>query len=116
MGVERSAPDTRGVNVQLLATLDPGPGIEGVAGRLLRKRSVTIDPGGVFGPLHDHEDRPGLVCIPPGTITGAASRPTTARVSAGPRTGIRCTGGRTEGRSRRWRFRSTSSGSRRRCR
>lgn len=69
MGVERTAPDTRGVNAQLLAMLDPGPEIEGMAGRQLRMRRVTIDPGGVFGPLHDHEDRTGIVCILPGTIT-----------------------------------------------
>ena len=33
----------------------------GAAGRQLRMRMVTIDPGGVFGPIHDHKDRPGMV-------------------------------------------------------
>ena len=32
-------------------------------------RKVTIEPGGVFGPLHDHKDRPGMVYILQGTIT-----------------------------------------------
>jgi hypothetical protein len=32
-------------------------------------RLVTIEPGGVFGPVHDHKDRPGLVYILQGTIT-----------------------------------------------
>ena len=26
-------------------------------------RMVTIEPGGVFGPIHDHKDRPGIVYI-----------------------------------------------------
>jgi quercetin dioxygenase-like cupin family protein len=55
--------------VKLLAALDLGPEIEGMAGRQLRMRIVTIEPGGVFGPIHDHEDRPGMVYILEGTIT-----------------------------------------------
>lgn len=62
-------PETRGVTVQLLATVDLGPEIDGMAGRQLRMRLVTIDPGGVFGPLHDHKGRPGIVYILQGTIT-----------------------------------------------
>ncbi|MFJ4192707.1 cupin domain-containing protein [Pseudomonas sp. NPDC089534] len=69
MSGERTAPATQGVTVELLATLDLGPEIEGMAGRQLRMRLVTIDPGGVFGPLHDHKDRPGMVFILQGTIT-----------------------------------------------
>jgi len=30
---------------------------------------VTIAPGGVFGPLHDHVGRPGTVYVLRGTIT-----------------------------------------------
>jgi quercetin dioxygenase-like cupin family protein len=30
---------------------------------------ITIEAGGVFGPLHDHQDRPGIVYILEGTIT-----------------------------------------------
>lgn len=62
-------PETRGITVQLLATVDLGPEIDGMAGRQLRMRMVTIDPGGVFGPLHDHKGRPGIVYILQGTIT-----------------------------------------------
>jgi Cupin domain len=40
-----------------------------MAGRQLRMRMVTIEPGGVFGPIHDHEGRPGTVYILQGTIT-----------------------------------------------
>jgi quercetin dioxygenase-like cupin family protein len=69
MSDERAAPETRGVTTELLATVDLGPEIEGMAGRQLRMRMVTIEPGGVFGPLHDHRDRPGVVYVLQGTIT-----------------------------------------------
>lgn len=64
-----AVPQTRGVKVEMLAAMDHGPEIEGMTGRQFRMRKVTIEPGGVFGPLHDHQDRPGLVFILQGTIT-----------------------------------------------
>jgi quercetin dioxygenase-like cupin family protein len=66
---EQAAPETKGVTVKLLATLDLGSEIWGMAGYQLRMRMVTIEPGGVFGPIHDHKDRPGMVYILQGTIT-----------------------------------------------
>jgi quercetin dioxygenase-like cupin family protein len=69
MGNDQAAPETKGVMVALLAVLDLGPEIEGMAGRQLRMRMVTIEPGGVFGPIHGHVDRPGMVYILQGTIT-----------------------------------------------
>ena len=69
MSQEQVSPETKGVAVELLATVDLGPEIEGMAGRQLRMRLVTIEPGGVFGPLHDHKGRPGIVYILQGTIT-----------------------------------------------
>jgi len=65
----QTAPGASGVKVELLEAVDLGPEIEGMAGRKLRMRRVTIEPGGVFGPLHDHVDRPGIVYILQGTIT-----------------------------------------------
>lgn len=62
-------PETKGVTVELLGTVDLGPEIEGMAGRQLRMRLVTIEPGGVIGPIHDHKNRPGIVYILQGTIT-----------------------------------------------
>ena len=62
-------PQSRGVTVELLAAVDLGPEIQGMDGRQLRMRMVTIDPGGVFGPLHDHEGRPGTVYVLEGAIT-----------------------------------------------
>lgn len=68
MSNEQAAPETKGVTVRPLATVDLGPEIEGMAGRRLRMRMVTIEPGGVFGPIHDHKDRPGIVYMLQGTI------------------------------------------------
>lgn len=69
MSSEQVAPETKGVTVKLLTTVDLGPEIEGMSGRQLRMRMVTIEPRGVFGPIHDHKDRPGTVYIIQGTIT-----------------------------------------------
>ena len=69
MSEGESAPETRGVTATLLATLDLGPEIETMAGYQLRTRMFTFDPGGVFGPLHDHKGRPGIVHVLQGTIT-----------------------------------------------
>jgi quercetin dioxygenase-like cupin family protein len=66
---EQTAPETKGVTVELLAALDLGTELEGMAGRKLRMRMVTIEPGGVIGPIHDHKDRPGMVYILQGMIT-----------------------------------------------
>jgi quercetin dioxygenase-like cupin family protein len=63
MTIEQMVPETKGVTVKMLATVDLGLEIEGMAGRQLRMRMVTIEPGGVFGPIHDHKDRPGVVLI-----------------------------------------------------
>lgn len=70
MGEEQEhAHGARGVAVELLATVDLGPEIEGLEGYELRMRRVTIEPGGVFGPVHDHRGRPGTVFVLQGTIT-----------------------------------------------
>jgi quercetin dioxygenase-like cupin family protein len=66
---DEHVPETRGVTTTFLGAVDLGAEIEGMAGRQLRMRMVTIDPGGVFGPVHDHKDRPGIVYILQGTIT-----------------------------------------------
>lgn len=61
--------ETKGVSVKLLESVDLGLEIEGMAGRQFRMRLITFEPGAVFGPIHDHKDRPGLVYILQGTIT-----------------------------------------------
>jgi quercetin dioxygenase-like cupin family protein len=69
MSDEQTTPETKGVAAELLATVDLGPEIEGMTGRQLRMRLFTFQPGAVFGPIHDHIGRPGIVYILQGTIT-----------------------------------------------
>ncbi len=69
MDNENTVPETEGVNMELLSILDLGPEIEALTGYHLRMRMFTIEPGGVFGPLHDHRGRPGMVYVLQGTIT-----------------------------------------------
>lgn len=69
MSSEETVPETVGVTSALLATVDLGAEIEGMAGRQLRMRMFTFEPGAVFGPMHDHKDRPGIVYVLQGTIT-----------------------------------------------
>jgi quercetin dioxygenase-like cupin family protein len=66
---EHQVPQSTGVEVELLGTIDLGSEIEGMEGRRLRMRLVTMEPGAVFGPVHDHRGRPGLVYVLQGTIT-----------------------------------------------
>jgi hypothetical protein len=44
MSKEQVAPGMKGVVVKMLAAVDLGPEIEGMAGRQLRMRMVTIEP------------------------------------------------------------------------
>jgi len=66
---DEQVPGSTGVAVELLATVDLGPEIPGLEGLRLRMRRVTMEPGAVFGPLHDHRGRPGTVFVLQGTIT-----------------------------------------------
>lgn len=69
MSSEEVVPETKGVTSELLATINLGLEIDDLAGRQFRMRLFTFEPGAVFGPLHDHKGRPGLVYILQGTIT-----------------------------------------------
>ncbi len=69
MSNDLAAPPTSGITVEVLATMDLAAEIDGMKGRHLRMRRVTIDPGGVFGPMHDHKGRPGMVFVLQGVIT-----------------------------------------------
>jgi quercetin dioxygenase-like cupin family protein len=66
---QETVPETWGVTAELLGTTDLGPEIEGMAGWQFRMRKFTFEPGAVFGPLHDHVGRPGMVYVLEGTIT-----------------------------------------------
>jgi quercetin dioxygenase-like cupin family protein len=69
MSSEPKEPKTTGVSVELLATVDLGLEIAGMDGFQLRMRKVIMQPGAVFGPIHDHKGRPGTVYVLQGTIT-----------------------------------------------
>jgi quercetin dioxygenase-like cupin family protein len=69
MSDDQAVPATTGVTEQLLSTIDLGREFEGLDGLQLRMRLVTIEPGGVLGPVHDHVGRPGTVYVLEGTVT-----------------------------------------------
>lgn len=69
MSDDQPGPRTSGVSVEFLGAVDLGPEIDGMEGRRLRMRMVTMEPGAVYGPVHDHRGRPGIVYILRGTIT-----------------------------------------------
>ena len=63
-----AGPAMEGVTITPLTSVDLGPEIDGMSGRQLRARKITIAPGGYFA-LHSHKDRPGTVYILEGKIT-----------------------------------------------
>ena len=67
-GQQAAPPATKGVTVKQLTVVDLGPEIEGMAGRQLRMRLITLEPGGFFA-IHSHKDRPGTVYVLEGKIT-----------------------------------------------
>jgi quercetin dioxygenase-like cupin family protein len=67
-GQQAPPTENKGVKIDSLATIDLGPEIDGMQGRQLRLRLVTVEPGGVIG-LHSHKDRPAVVRVLQGTLT-----------------------------------------------
>jgi quercetin dioxygenase-like cupin family protein len=64
--------ENKGITTKPLAAVDLGPQFEAMAGRQLRMRLITVEPGGVLG-LHDHKDRPATDYIVQGTIVDRGS-------------------------------------------
>ena len=67
-GQQAPPTENKGVKIESLTTIDLGPEIEGMQGRQLRLRFITIEPGGWLG-LHSHKDRPAVVRALEGTVT-----------------------------------------------
>jgi len=63
---EDAPKDNRGFTASKTTVVELGPEIEGMAGRQLRMRMLTIEPGGHIG-LHSHKDRPAVVYFMQGT-------------------------------------------------
>jgi quercetin dioxygenase-like cupin family protein len=57
-----------GQSEQLLRSLDLTSEMETTAGRPLRMRKITLQPGGVLG-LHNHVDRPAVTYLLQGQMT-----------------------------------------------
>lgn len=60
--------ENKGMKAPVVASLDLGPEIDGMQGRQLRMRVITIEPGGVIA-MHPHKDRPTVVYLLKGTWT-----------------------------------------------
>ena len=68
-GPEQTAPkDNKGFQAVVKEVVDLGPEIDGMSGRELRMRVLTIQPGGYIG-IHSHKDRPAVVYFLQGTDT-----------------------------------------------
>jgi quercetin dioxygenase-like cupin family protein len=67
-GQQAPPTENKGVKIGSLATIDLGPEIDGMQGRQLRLRLVTVEPGGVIA-VHSHKDRPAVVRVLQGTLT-----------------------------------------------
>jgi quercetin dioxygenase-like cupin family protein len=59
--------ENKGVTVKPVGAMDLGPEIDGLSGRQLRLRYITLEPGGHFA-VHNHKDRPTLEYILAGTV------------------------------------------------
>ena len=68
VGQQAGPTETRGVKASPPTALDLAPEIDGVEGRQLRLRVVTLEPGGVVA-VHSHKGRPGVAYVLQGTLT-----------------------------------------------
>ena len=66
-GQQVAPTENKGLTVKQLSVVDLGPEIEGMGGRQLRMRMLTIEPGGVLG-VHNHKDRPATDYVLQGKI------------------------------------------------
>ena len=108
MSKEQVAPETKDVTVKLLATVDLGSEIEGMAGRQLRMRMVplSLEASSARFTTIKTDQAPFTYCKERSLIIEMESLRTMDREWAGPRIGTPHTGLRTEERFRRWRSRS----------
>ena len=66
---QQSAPtENKGVKVSPPTALDLGQEVDGVQGRQLRLRVITVEPGGVVG-VHSHKGRPAVAYVLQGTLS-----------------------------------------------
>src|SRR5262245_40178534 len=104
VGVSQQTPPTenKGYKAPVVASLDLGPEIDGMQGRQLRMRILTLEPGGVIA-VHPHKDRPSVARVLEGTLTELREGGYVKeylKVIVGPRVKPRRTGPKIEGQSR----------------
>jgi quercetin dioxygenase-like cupin family protein len=68
VGQQGAPTESKGVTISPATALDLGQEIDGVDGRQLRLRVVTLEPGGVVA-VHSHKGRPGVAYVLQGTLT-----------------------------------------------
>jgi quercetin dioxygenase-like cupin family protein len=66
VSAQEAPKDNKGYTASKTTVVDLGPEFEAMAGRQLRLRMLTIEPGGHIG-LHSHKDRPAVVYFMQGT-------------------------------------------------
>jgi quercetin dioxygenase-like cupin family protein len=65
---QQAAPtENKGLSIKPLVAVDLGPQFAAMAGRELRMRVVTLEPGGVLA-VHEHKDRPATDYVVQGAI------------------------------------------------
>jgi quercetin dioxygenase-like cupin family protein len=69
----------KGVDAQLLGTVDAG---EDCPGHVLRMRRVTLAPGASI-PMHSHKDRPEVAFVLEGTVTNTLKGQSPTQFAAG---------------------------------
>ena len=65
---EQAPAENKGMSVSPPTAVELAPEIDGIEGRQLRMRVVTIEPGGVAA-VHSHKGRPAVAYVMQGTLT-----------------------------------------------
>jgi len=68
VGQQSPPTENKGVSVGKTAAIDLGPEIEGMQGRQLRLRVITVEPGGYIR-NHNHKDWPEVVYVSQGAVS-----------------------------------------------
>jgi quercetin dioxygenase-like cupin family protein len=74
--------ENKGFKTLKTQIVDLGPEIDGMSGRQLRMRLLTIEPGGHIG-IHSHKDRPAVAYFLQGTDTVLGADGTSKTLHAG---------------------------------
>ena len=65
---QAAPPPPAGFDIKTLASIDLGPELAGMQGRVLRMSYVTVAPGSAMA-AHPHKERPEIIYVVQGTLT-----------------------------------------------